>query len=363
MDQNFIRRFLIRSGVLLIVCVMITIVFDPFFQYHKPLTGLKAVLTDTEYQCIGSLRTFEYDSLIVGSSVVENNYNGWFNEGFDCKTIKAVRTYGATADLCYLMDAAFEDHNLKYVFYNMDTSSLDADPVETYSITGSPMYLYDDDYFNDIEYVLNKGVLLEKIPFLIANSFIGDYDENDSYNWSQWKSFHQDLALANYSRKPSVSPMLDKTFYQEQLEGNLALITERIGNHPETTFKIFFPPYSMLYWDNIYRNGKTEAYLHNMEQAIGTLLAYDNVEIYYFQQEEKIICDLNHYMDILHFSQEVNHWMYEQMAAGNYRLTQDTYMRTLDDMRKLSYHITEEEILQYEQDFRYDETEDSNRLF
>ena len=43
----------------------------PVFHYHKPWFGLKAVLTDKEYQCIGSLRNFDYDSLIVGSSVAE----------------------------------------------------------------------------------------------------------------------------------------------------------------------------------------------------------------------------------------------------------------------------------------------------
>ncbi len=363
MSQRFIRTFLIRSAALMVICIAATIVFDPFFQYHRPLPGLKAVLTDTEYQCIGTLRTFEYDSLIVGSSVVENNNNGWFNQGFDCKTVKAVRTYGATADLCFLMDIAFENHDLKYVFYNMDTSSLDADPVATYRLTGSPMYLYDRNYLNDIEYVLNKGVLMEKIPYLIANSFIGDYDENDAYNWSHWKSFNQESVLANYYRKPTVLPMEAKSIYQAQLDGNLALITEQLERHPETNFKIFFPPYSMFYWDNIYRNGKTEAYLYNMEQAVSTLLAYENVEVYYFQHEEKIVCDLNNYMDILHFSQDVNYWMYEQMAAGNYRLTPDNYLAVLDNMRQLSYRITEEDILNYEEMLRYDDADDSERLF
>ena len=100
--RKFLKGFLVQAVLLLLALAAAVILIDPFFHYHKPWFGLKAVLTDKEYQCIGSLRTFDYDSLIVGSSVAENYYNGWFNEGFQCKTVKAIRSYGATADLCYL---------------------------------------------------------------------------------------------------------------------------------------------------------------------------------------------------------------------------------------------------------------------
>ena len=84
MEQKFIKSFFIRSAVLLILIIGLVVVFDPFYQYHKPLPGLKSVLTDKEYQCVGTLRNFDYDSLIVGSSVCENYNNNWFSEGFDC---------------------------------------------------------------------------------------------------------------------------------------------------------------------------------------------------------------------------------------------------------------------------------------
>ena len=189
--QLFVKRFFTRILVLMVLIGAVVVLMDPFFHYHKPWFGLKAVLTDKEYQCIGTLRTFDYDSLIVGSSVAENYYNAWFNEGFDCNAIKAIRSYGATADLCYLLDAAYETHDLKYVFYSMDTSSLAGEPTPTYELTGCPMYLYDKNYLNDVEYLYNKGVLFEKIPYMAANSVIGDYDENNSYNWAQWKEFNQ----------------------------------------------------------------------------------------------------------------------------------------------------------------------------
>ena len=40
-----------------------------------------------------------------------------------------------------------------------------------------------------------------------------------------------------------------------------------------------------------------------------SLLEYDNVEIYYYQDEEEIITDLNLYMDMIHFSKDINQVM------------------------------------------------------
>ena len=354
MAQKFLKQFFTASVILLLACVLAVVVFDPFFQYHKPLKGLKAVLTDKEYQCVGSLKTFDYDSVIAGSSVSENYNNGWFDQGFGCKSIKAIRSYGATADLCYLLDIAFEHQDLKYVFYNLDPSALEADPETTYELTGCPMYLYDDNYVNDVRYWLNKGVLMEKIPYLIANSLMGDYDENNSYNWAQWKEFNSDMILGLYIRKPSVSEMKPRDYYEDLLRKNLDLLTDRITAHPETEFYIFVPPYSMLWWDNIYREGDTEAYLYNMEQAMKTLLEYENVKMFYFQNDREIITDLENYMDILHFSPEINRYICDSLIAGKRQVNSENYAEEIRSMRDPAYETVEKLVLPYEDRIKVD---------
>lgn len=355
MSRKFIRQFFIGSSILLLICALTVILFDPFFQYHKPLSGLKAVLTEKEYQVPGTLKNFEYDSVIAGSSVAENYYNDWFNEGFDCNVIKAIRSYGATADLCYFLDMAFEYRDLKYVFYNLDPSALVADPEPTYELTGSPMYLYDDNYLNDLEYILNKDVLFERVPYLLAQSLAGDYDENDSYNWSQWKQFNSDMALGLYLRRPDIAEMKPQDYYEELLCDNLNLLTERISAHPETTFYIFVPPYSMLWWDSTYRDGDTEAYLYNMEQVMATLLEYENVRFFYFQNDREIITNLENYMDTLHFSQDINHYICNCMIEESHEITIDNYQETMEDMRLLAYEIPKEQMNAYEDRLNYDQ--------
>lgn len=346
-DVQFIKSFFIRTVILLAAVIAVVVIFDPFYHYHKPLPGLKAVLTDKEYQCIGTLRTFDYDSLIVGSSVCENYNNHWFDEGFDSTTIKAIRSYGATADLSYLLDASYESHDLEYAFYNIDPSSLSASTEPTFESTGCPMYLYDKNIFNDYPYLLNKDVLLENLPYMLANSFIGDYDEGDSYNWAQWKYFGQDMAMGMYTRLPSVKDMQPETVNSAELAGNIALLEAQVENHPETTFKFFFSPYSMLWWDNAYRSGELDAVIYNEKQAIGTLLEYDNVEIYYYQDDEDVITNLDNYMDMIHFSKDINYYIYDKLAKGEERLTKENYAARLDGMYMMAEKIVQEEMPKY----------------
>lgn len=354
MDQNsnskkFIKRLLSAMLVVAVLVGGIVYVFDPFYHYHKPWFGLKAVLTDKEYQCIGTLRNFDYDTLIVGSSVVENNDNDWYDEAYGGKSIKAVRSYGATADLCYMLDVAYEGHDIKRVFYNIDPSSLAMTAETTFESTGCPTYLYDKNPFNDVRYLYNKDVLLEKIPYEIANSFIGDYDESLSYNWAKWKSFNSDMALGLYHRAKDITPMMEETAYQKNLEDNITLLTSKVEAHPETDFIFFYPVYSMLWWDGIVRSGERDAYIYNELQMTKALLQYDNVRVFCFQAQEDVATNLEIYMDTLHFAPEINKLMLDKMIAGENEMTLENYVEVIEGVRDFSDKVVNEYIIPYEE--------------
>lgn len=348
-SKKFIKRLIITVLILIFTVGAVVYVFDPFYHYHKPWLGLKEVLNDKEYQCIGTLRHFDYDTLLVGSSVMENNDNAWYDEAYGVKSIKAIRSYGATADLCYLMDEAYENHDIKYVFYNIDPSSLSADAETTYESTGCPMYLYDHNPFNDVQYLFNKDVLFEKIPYMVANSYLGDYDEGLSYNWAKWKTFDIQMALGLYYRPIDVVEMQDETIYNDKLVANIALLTKEVADHPETQFMFFYPAYSMLWWDGVYRTGERDAYIYCEKEMTKALLQYDNVRIFCFQNEPDVITNLYNYMDSIHFSPEINKLMLDQMINGEYEMTLDNYEEVLDGVKEFSDKIVNELIVPYEE--------------
>ena len=346
-STNFIKRLLAGILAVLVLIGAIVFVFDPFYHYHKPWLGLKAVLNDKEYQCVGTLRNFDYDALLVGSSVMENNDNSWYDDAYGIRSIKAIRSYGATADLCYLMDIAYEDHEIKRVFYNIDPSSLSASAETTYESTGCPIYLYDSNPFNDVQYLYNKDVLLSKIPYQIANSFIGDYKESLSYNWAKWKSFSSDLALSGYRRSVEPSEMMEETVYQKELDANIALLTKQVADHPETEFIFFYPTYSMLWWDGIVRTGERDAYIYNEIQMTKALLQYDNVRIFCFQDIDEVATNLDYYMDTIHFSPEINRLMLDKIIAGEREMTLDNYVEVIEGVKEFSDRVTNEYMTEY----------------
>lgn len=346
---SFIRRFALAAALILILAAAAAVIFDPFYHYHGPVFGLKAVVTKSEYQCIGTIRNFDYDSVLCGSSTAENYNNRWFDEGFGAKTVKAIKSSGTTADLKYYLDEAFSTHEMKNVFYSLDLFALDGDPETNFVNDSMPLYLFDRNPFNDVKYVLNKDVLFEDIPYLLAMNFAGGYDEGTSYNWWQYKTFSEEETLSHYDRSPEVLPLVKKEEYQPRVDGNLDLIEGMVEAHPETEFTFFLPPYSLLWWDSVNRSGQLNEYLYARSQVLERLTAYENVNVYDFQSEDEIVLNLENYMDPVHFSADVNHFMAEEAADGNsaYRVTQENREVMLNKMEELIKKIFLEELDQY----------------
>ncbi len=345
--KKLLLNSIITLASLLLLAALVVYIFDPFFHYHKPLPGLKAVLTDKEYQCVGTLRNFDYDCVIAGSSVCENYNNYWFDAKYDVTSIKAIKSYGGIADLVYYLDVAYENHNLKRVVFNIDPAKLAAPSSTTFEESGCPMYLFDNNPFNDIEYLLNKDVLFEKIPYMISKSLIGDYDEGNSYNWAQWKSFGESETLSHYYSSKDILEMKDADYYADNCEANIDLLEELIQSHPETEFIFFYPPYSVLWFDRIYKSGDTQAYLYNMKACAERLVTYSNVAMYSFISDEAITTDLNNYMDDVHFSDDINYYVVTKLGELEYQINSDNLDSRFDDIYRYATQTAVSKLNEY----------------
>ena len=344
--RKFLTIFIAATAAWLFAAAALVLLFDPFYHYHGPLPGLKSVVTKSEYQCIGTIRNFEYDSVMAGSSTAENYNNHWFDEAFGCTTVKAIKSSGTTADLKYYLDEAHATHEVKNVFYSLDPFSLNGDPDNNFVNENMPLYLFDDNPINDVKYLLNKDVLFEDIPYQLAVNFLEDHDEGTSYNWAQSKTFSKEGTLSHYYRAEEIADQIGPEEYQERVDKNIALLTEQLESHPDTTYYFFIPPYSMLWWDNTYRCGELEQYRYILQKAMETLTAYENAKLYNFMHEEEIVLNLDNYMDLIHFSQDINYYLVEQAAADNakYRVTADNYEEHLEKINVLAQKILTEEM-------------------
>ena len=332
MKKAFLKKLGISILVLVILQAGLVIFFDPFFHYHKPIKPLKAVLTQEEYQVIGTLRTFDYDALIAGSSMAENYNNNQFNDAFGCTAIKAVKPGANTADLVYLLEKAYEKREVKKIFYTLDISALTSPRKESFVKEGIPVYLYNENPFDDVQYLLNKDILFKEIPYMVATSLLTDYDEGNSFNWAQYKDF----SIMYYEPTDKRLPMQTIEEYGKIVDTNVEMLMDMIRSHPETEFTFILPPYSSLWWYEADMKGELEADFYALDIVFDRLLEEKNVSIYYFQHLEDIMANLDLYMDLLHFHPDVNGYILEAVQKGEHRLRKENKEKILEDMRTLS---------------------------
>ena len=134
---------------------------DPFFHYHAPWFGLKAVEDEKEYQIQGMIDHFSYDSVLAGSSVVMSMDLQELDREFSCNAIKAVGGSAPAPLLAWYLERAFARQELRYVFYGLDVFSFYNDP-DMPVIDEDVSYLVNANPFDDVRYLWNKDIIYSK---------------------------------------------------------------------------------------------------------------------------------------------------------------------------------------------------------
>ena len=114
-------------------------------------------------------------------------------------------------------------------------------------------YLYNDNLFDDLNYVLNKSILFNKTWNVISYTKAGHQTTSfDEYaNWNDDYPFGKQAVLNTYTLGEQVNGSNELTREEQNIivENVQQNVTNLADEHPETTFYIFFPPYSICYWD------------------------------------------------------------------------------------------------------------------
>ncbi len=325
-------------AVLLAIGGLVMIV-DPYFHYHAPIEGLSYSLEKVFYINDGVSKNFEYNAIITGTSMTR-----------DFKTAEADKLFGRDfVRLTYhgeglkrigdnLKVAARENGDLELVIWGVDTMWFIADEnwqgYEEY-----PDYLLDDVVWNDVNYLYNKEILWNDVISEIVRTVKKEpADSFDDYT-AEDNSLGKEAVLKNYQRpsnteKETGQAETDNYFdmMERSLDKNVLAVIE---SNPDVTFYIFFPPYSICWWDSLNQAG-TDVLMRriDMEQfAIEKLLPHDNVRLFSFFNNFDLICDLNNYVDEGHYTGNISSRILMWMKEGKYELTEENYMDYIEDIR------------------------------
>lgn len=320
------------AGLLLTCIAGLVVVVDPFFQYHKPIPGWNYAIENQLSQNAGMIKHFDYDSVILGSSMTTNFDTDLFDDLFDIYSLKLCTNAAQPKDIAIMLSELNEYHpDLNMVFFNIDPHNYTAEPeVTSYAY---PEYLYDDNVWNDCAYVFNKDVILDYIvkPQMQKNNT----KRNEIYwNW-QYMYYGKEALESSYTAPVLTDVAMPEDAYREQTAYNMdTYILPYIREMEDTQFVVFFAPYSILYWYDQMAEGGIGARMSQIEQMVEELLAYPNVRVFYFQNDYAYITDYDNYCDSTHYRHEMNDYMTECFQTGEYELTKENYRTVLQEAKE-----------------------------
>ena len=329
-QKQYFVKTIAYSLALLFVIAALTVVIDPFVHFHAPFFGLAAAETEERGQQIGVAKNMDYDTAIVGSSMSENFEAGWFNDGvIGEKTVKLSMQGAHFDDYSRLLNVVLSKPETKTVIISLDNYLLLHNPSE--HPTTIPEYLENDDISDDIYYLWNKSVAFVFLPQFLINNITEGFSADSAYCWANRYKFDKYVARATYLPYRLMQQKDEEPFdtYFGYADEFIAGMTPYIEARPDVTFIFYSPPYSILYWDDCILRGRLTAEICAMNEVYKKLLEYDNVRVFYFQDNWDVITDLDNYKDYSHFSQEISHRLYECMRDGRCELTEDNEFDTL----------------------------------
>ena len=309
---------------------------DPFFHFHGPVSSLEYPFIDERYQNDGIARHYEYEAVIAGTSIAEN---------FKASTVKALwglETIKQTASSAtyyeqdgYVRRAISYNPDIKLVFRSLDATRLTSG-VRDVSYEDIPTYLYDDNRFNDIQYIYNKDVL-QKVTEVINYTRAG----NKTPDMDMYGAWYQ---YATYGREEVLKGLIDYSSYKEEIpftkedeEIIKANIEENIlktaRENPDITFYVFLPPYSAAYWYGMVMTKQLGFVCEAEKFAVGMLLTEKNIKVFDFSDRLDITTNLDNYMDTLHYSEAISDMMLKWMYDGSGELTLDNYEAFYESLR------------------------------
>lgn len=332
---------LATAAVLLALCAGTVRLVDPFFHYHDP-DPEGEVWFDQRAQGAGLLRSQEYETVLMGSSLAANYRPFWFDVFYDTSTVKVTFPNGGFGEFTQALDYAYTQRDVERVIFGLDPNLLARSPAE--EPDQLPDYLYDGNIWNDGQYLLNKDALLRSGYTLLKKAKGETQTLQDAFVWDGNVFFSRGLALAGYERPEETDAALSADAFLENGRENLAVVTGWLEAHPDTEFIFFFSPYSILFWDKMDRLGETEAMLALLEETTATLLQYDNAELQFFMADTDVITNLDNYADHIHVAGRVTYRMAQAMPSGEYRLTAENRAEVLDGLRDFVVHYDYDQI-------------------
>lgn len=316
MEKKFFYITLLLIFLGLLILGGFTYIVDPQqqFRYNKNyVSGEQRIIN------LGLANNYNYETVIIGTSTSENILKEDVDKLFNTNSVN-LSIMGATAfENRRLLNEIINKKGVKTIIYGLDYFSYNYDINQE-----REKIINYQEGINIIKYLFSISSLESDLKILIKE--ILDKNEKDWINrWSYWGdefSYSKELALdfsenTKNGRQNLGQLKIAKAGYNlKNLVENLSELEKIIEKNKKIEYKIYLPPYSILYWDILEEYGSLNIILEFKKSLIERLSRYKNVKVYDFQEKE-LIKNLDNYKDSVHYSPKINLYIVESISKDS----------------------------------------------
>ena len=321
------RWFLCVLGVaaaLLAAVAAVNAWVDPFQQYRLAQAYPPRFYTSFHrYIAPGLAKHAQYDTLLSGSSIVENTRNSAIGRACGGTGLNVAMPALTASEQALIVATALAARPLARVILILDFNAFSGAPDQRNPLAGPlPAYFYDRNPANDFPYVLSWGVLVRSWRIVRGDASERFRTDSDApWWWADEKRFSRDEVVRRLDPRDLNAqfqqPPRDLAGMQASFARNLLPL---LRAHPATQFDLVWPPYSIVVWADFVQRRQLDVSLDFKRWVFATTSDLPNVRVIDLQGVAEITHDLDRYTDLYHFAPSVNEWLVAEACGDRYRV-------------------------------------------
>lgn len=351
-----LTRLLLASAACVLGAAALTFAVDPL-QLFRPSRLIPAFYSeDTRVQNAGLIRSQPFDTAFMGTSLAIHFRQSDIDRALGVRSLKLAMTGSNSRQQAFVLEQAI-DRGARRVIWAMDdfifidAADIEADPylsVDLYRRTtkGVASYLFSAAMAKESLFALLRSVPLLREPLTLASPYLPvkfaladiddiyalarDFDVARDYNAKKT------LAAFAYITSPVRSRFLGEGYGYEAMVRHFEQdAAGLIARHPDVTFDIYFPPYSILQF--VAMRDASPATLKIVTDLTAhiarRLTQLPNVRLHDFRALEAVTHDLDNYSDVIHHSPVVDAMVLRWLASGEHRVDPKAPLAPLEELK------------------------------
>ncbi|UPK35605.1 hypothetical protein IVB18_48040 [Bradyrhizobium sp. 186] len=351
-----LKRLLLASAACVLGAAALTFAVDPL-QLFRPSRLVSAFYSDdTRMQNAGLIRSQSFDTVLMGSSLAIHFRQSDIDRVLDVQSLKLAMTGSNSRQQGFVLEHAVARGARRVIWeiddwLFVDAPDIDADPylsADLYRGTpkGIATYLFSAAMVKESMFAVLRSIpplrepMTRAAPFLPVKFALSDVDDIYALprDVDRARAYNAERALAAfaYITDPVRSRFLGEGYgYDAMVRHFERDAVGLIRRHPDVTFDIYLPPYSILQFVAMRdASPATLKIVYDLTAVIAQRLTQlPNVRLHDFRAIKEATHDLGNYSDVIHHSPIVDAKVLSWLASGEYRVNPKTPLASLDELK------------------------------